>query len=233
MKKIFIIISVCVFAFANTSVADTIYAQVTADTATIWHKDFHANCGSLYMMDFVMADNHINVYEIDTGGIANCFCYFDLNTVIAALSPGYYTVDVYEKWREYPNDSSFLGSTSFVIEGSMPNVPYLLRNFQSDCFQNVGIEDIAISNEPNPIIEIYPNPVSGIATINMTLAKSDQVEITVFNSMGQTVEKVFGGCPGEGNQKIDWDVSGFIKGIYYLNFKVGDDVFSRKVLIAY
>jgi hypothetical protein len=233
MKKILLIGCLCLFGFLSHTQADTIYAVVNADTAIIRHDSYHTNCASLFVMEFNELDYHINVYEIDTGDIAYCLCYFNLATKIGPLSAGTYTVDVYGKWRDYPNELEWFGSTSFTIEGNAPGSPLLLGNFQSDCYQNVGIEDVALSKESNLMMEIYPNPVSGIATLSLTLAQSDKVEITAFSSMGQLACKVFDGSIEKGNQKIYWDVARLNQGIYFLNFRVGEDVFSRKVIIAY
>ncbi len=233
MNKIITLISICVLGFLNISVADTIYAEVNADTATIWHKNYHTNCASLFMMEFREVDNHIFVYEIDTGDVAYCLCYFNLNTKIGPLSPGYYTVDVYGKWRDYPNDSALFGSTSFTIEGNMPNVPALIGNHQSDCFQNVGIEELPGAGlSAFTIVSIDPNPVSVNAAIHIIMYNSALIEITAFNSLGQAVVNVYKGWLGKGDHSINWNISNLNPGIYFLAFRAGNGIITKKIIVA-
>jgi Secretion system C-terminal sorting domain len=232
MKKAIFIVCLCFFSFLRNSHADTIYAVVNVDTAFIMHDAYHTNCGSLFFMEFDELESHINVFEIDTGDYAFCHCFFNLITKIGPLSPGNYSVDVYGKWRDYPGMIELFGSTSFIIGGNIPGSPVLLGNYQSDCFQNVGTEDQSTATISGFKISLHPNPVKYISSIEMIVTKPGQLEILAYNLMGQPIGKVFNGWATLGEFKAEWDVSSLNPGIYYLKFRMGEEVGTQKVLIA-
>jgi len=232
MKKIIFIICLCVFGCLKSSKADTIYAEVNADTAFIMHDAYHTNCASLFYMEFDELNFHINVYEIDTAGHAFCHCYFNLMTKIGPLTPGNYSVDVYGKWRDDPNEIEWFGSTSFTIEGSAPASPVLLGNCQSDCFQNVGYSELPVAGETNlSVVTVNPNPVSGMSEIVVTIPRNEMFELKVFDATGRLVETIFNQKADKGNQRFLWDTSYLPEGFYMvqLSYKYGSS--TQKVLV--
>lgn len=232
MKKIVFIICLCFFGLLGNSQADTIYTVVIADTAFIRHDAHHTNCGSLFYMEFDEFNFHINVYEIDTAGHAFCHCYFNLMTKIGPLTPGNYSVDVYGKWREDPNEIEWFGSTSFTIEGIAPAYPVLLGNYQSDCFQNVGYSELPVAGETSlSVVTVNPNPVSGMSEILVTIPSKDMFELKVFDATGRLVETIFNQKVDKGNQRFLWDTSSLPEGFYMVQLSGKHGISIRKVLV--
>lgn len=63
-------------------------------------------------------------------------------------------------------------------------------------------------------VSVYPNPISGSATINCSLTRAAEVRITVTNIMGQVVlEKNYGMLKG-GDQILDCNTSLLKAGVY-------------------
>jgi hypothetical protein len=238
MKKIVFIVCFCYFGIINFSSADTIYAVVNADTATIWHKEYHTSCSSSFMMDFRLTDNHIDLFEIDTSGGSYCLCYFDLNTEIGSLATGLYTVDVYEVYWPYysysnPTDTTFLGNTTFTIQGNPASTPTLLSNNTSDCYQNVGLKELPPAIESDfSITSINPNPAYGIADIVLNIPKQYMLELKVFDETGRLVDVIIKERIDKGIQHVRWDVSCLPSGLYLIQLSGNHRIVTRKVLVA-
>lgn len=239
MKKIVFILSFCLCGISNTCFADTIYTVVNADTATIWHKEYETSCSSSFMMDFRLTNYHIDLFEIDTSGGSYCLCYFDLNTKIGSLSAGTYTVDVFEVyWPNYPysnySDTTFLGNTTFEIEGSPPSIPALLSNNTSDCYHNVGNKDLPLAGASGfPVVSVNPNPVSGMADIVLNVPKQDMLELVVLDEGGKLVDVIFENKIIVGIQHFSWNASCLPAGIYLLHLSGKQGYFTQKVVIAH
>jgi hypothetical protein len=237
MKKIVFVFCLCLFGLTNPSYSDTIYAQVNADTATIWHKEYHTSCSSSFMMNFQLTDNHIILFEIDTSGGSYCLCYFDLYTRIGGLSAGIYTVDVYEVyWPNYPysnyTDTTFLGNTTFEIEGNPPSIPALLSNNTSDCYHYVGVNKLPIANDYNlPTISVNPNPVSGITDLVLSIPQQDLMELKVLDETGKLVEVIFKRDLYKGIHHISWDASRLSSGLYLFQLSGTHVLSSQKVIV--
>lgn len=231
MKKILLIGCLCLVGFLSHTQADTIYAVVNADTAIIRHDSYHTNCASLFVMEFNELDYHINVYEIDTGDIAYCLCYFNLATKIGPLSAGNYTVDVYGKWRDYPNELEWFGSTFFTIEGNAPGSPLMLGNFQSDCYQNVGIKEFNSPDSEIAMMSVNPNPVNRNAEIVINIIKPDKYELKLLDETGKFVEVIFKMNIDKGIHHISWDSSCIASGLYFLQLSGTKAIISQKVIV--
>ncbi len=67
------------------------------------------------------------------------------------------------------------------------------------------------------VARIYPNPTSGNATINITLAKNEQAAIMVYDAQGRMVEDlgIIKSVPG-GEQKVVCNLSNRKPGLYYV-----------------
>lgn len=236
MKKIIFIICLCFFGFLRNSQADTIYAEVNVDTVTIWHKEYHTSCSSSFMMDFQLADYHIDLYEVDTSGGSYCLCYFDLNTQIGNLKAGMYTVNVYEVyWPSFPyynpQDTSFLGNTTFEIEGNPVSIPVLLSNNTSDCYQNVGKREFKSPDSEIAMISVNPNPVNGNAEIVINIIKPDIYELKLLDETGKFVDVISKMKMEEGIHHIPWDSSCLVPGLYLLQLSGSNTASSQKVIV--
>jgi len=70
----------------------------------------------------------------------------------------------------------------------------------------------------------YPNPFNSSTLINYQLPMISNVELSVYNLLGQKVAKLVNGRKEAGHHKVEWDASGFASGIYYYRIEVGDPV---------
>ena len=240
MKKLFFLFIVISLSGKNHTFADTIFAETHNDTAIIWHKDYHTSCGSLFMSAFRIEDHHIDLLEIDTNFYSYCLCYYNLNTAIGQLASGFYTVDVYEIYQPhypetyYPDDSSYLGSTSFTIEGYPAHPPLLLSNYQSDCFHNVDIEKYPVAGrQANSFVSVNPNPIIGHSELILDIQKAGMVEVMVIDVFGKTNKTILHGFLDSGKHRILWDATGFPSGIYLLRLTGKDGFVTQKAIVSH
>ncbi|MCI0596575.1 MAG: T9SS type A sorting domain-containing protein, partial [candidate division Zixibacteria bacterium] len=80
----------------------------------------------------------------------------------------------------------------------------------------------------------YPNPFNPTTTIQYALPEPAQVELTIFNTLGQVVRTLMDGHQGAGYHQIVWDGKdeagrSVSTGIYLYQIKAGDLVETKKM----
>ena len=92
----------------------------------------------------------------------------------------------------------------------------------------VGVEEY---NE-NVDITIYPNPVNKhFTTLTFELEKKANVNVALFNNLGQNIEEVFGGVLQQGSNSLKVKTSALSKGLYFVNIKIGSRTITKKLII--
>lgn len=238
MKLLLKVLRIClllaiVFSGSLFPQTDTVYAEVYGDTVAIKHDRVFQNCGFIANMEVHQADSLITIIEIDTMRLlADCMCYFDLSVKVGPLTIGNYTVDVYTVDPE-SEDTLFSGSTSFTIESSSSTGIFkTLLQHQSDCYQ---ITEVRPLSEPIPkhftVSELYPNPFNPVTNIDFSIPTPGNVELNVYNLLGQKVATLINKNLASGNHKISWDGSDQPSGIYLIRLKYNDNVKIQKAIL--
>ena len=81
------------------------------------------------------------------------------------------------------------------------------------------------------ITNIYPNPFNAITTIEYTLPKTTDVQIIIFNILGQSIDKIIAYNQLPGIYSIDWNASNYASGLYIVLMKTKYFNKSRKLLL--
>lgn len=68
---------------------------------------------------------------------------------------------------------------------------------------------------PSSSIEVFPNPVTSVATFDIEILKNEFVSLKIFNNLGEQVETIFETEMRVGNYIINYDLSNVPSGIYY------------------
>lgn len=100
-----------------------------------------------------------------------------------------------------PIDPVVMDSVRVVVVGQ----PLLVGELQND----------------EPVIEVYPNPYSGITNIRFEIKQTEVVSLVVYDVQGRLVETLIDNELAKGKQNIDWDgtsaqYGNLAKGLYYL-----------------
>ena len=106
------------------------------------------------------------------------------------------------------------------LNGTTLNVTSLTRSFTLQPGQYHVFIDRNLSNDlvtsladlrpdyGNRSLTVYPNPVSGVATLVYEIPVSGQVDVSVWNLSGQRVAGLFSGRQNRGRHEVKWDVRG-------------------------
>ncbi len=97
-------------------------------------------------------------------------------------------------------------------------------------------EEVAVELPDSPVLaEPYPNPFNPSVTIPFTLPEAGEVEIAVFNLLGQQVTTLAHTHFTVGRHSVMWDASadGFEapSGVYFVRMKAGGQVQTRKIML--
>lgn len=83
----------------------------------------------------------------------------------------------------------------------------------------VAVDVIFIPDEIN-LSQNYPNPFNPSTTIKYSLPVASNVKITIYNSIGQSIEQLISGLLEAGTYEITWNADGYSSGIYFYSFEV-------------
>jgi len=77
----------------------------------------------------------------------------------------------------------------------------------------------------------YPNPFNPITTIEYQIPKTSQVDLSIYNLLGQKVATLVTEKLTPGNYKYTWDASGFASGIYYYKLSTPEFTKTKKLIL--
>jgi hypothetical protein len=83
------------------------------------------------------------------------------------------------------------------------------------------LSGIHIENNTDINFEIFPNPVS--SELNISLDKNEEVNIKIFNTLGQEIDEV-----KKQGSSFQIDVTGFVQGIYFISITDGNYSATKK-----
>ncbi len=142
-------------------------------------------------------------------------------------------------WRQYKfNLSSFAGQTICVafryymntsVDGLWCNIDDVFIGNHSA----IGIQQI--SSEVPGTFELkqnYPNPFNPTTNIEFSIAKTRDVNLVIYNSLGQLVQTLVNQELKPGTYKYDFNASGLPSGSYYYRLTAGDFVKTNKMILV-
>lgn len=77
----------------------------------------------------------------------------------------------------------------------------------------------------------YPNPFNPETTINYTIAENAKVNLSIYNSNGQTVANLVNDNLSRGSYNVKFNGSRLTSGVYYTVLKVNDKVMTNKMIM--
>jgi hypothetical protein len=95
----------------------------------------------------------------------------------------------------------------------------------------------SIDNSKNKIPTTYalrqnfPNPFNPTTMINYELPITNDVDLSIYNLLGQKVVTLVLGKKNAGYHQVKWDASGFASGIYYYKIESGEFVDVKKMIL--
>ncbi len=95
-----------------------------------------------------------------------------------------------------------------------------------------GIGDKPAEDTRNWNVNIFPNPGSGIITVEFEMQEVAYVTVAIFNLTGQQVAEPVYELKTPGQQQVQFDVSGLPPGVYYCRLQAGDRNTTTKIMIS-
>ena len=101
----------------------------------------------------------------------------------------------------------------------------------------ITISPTSVSNEieERPVSfslsQNYPNPFNPTTTINYTIEESGDVNISIYNLMGQKVATLVNEQKSAGQYNVHWDASGLSSGMYYYRLDANGQSITRKMTL--
>jgi len=77
----------------------------------------------------------------------------------------------------------------------------------------------------------YPNPFNPSTMITYQLPKTSDVEISIYNLLGQKIATLLDSRQNAGKYQVEWDASSFASGIYYYKIQAGEFQDVKKMVV--
>ena len=68
----------------------------------------------------------------------------------------------------------------------------------------------------------YPNPFNPKTVISYQLPVISDVDLSIYNILGQKVVTLVSGKKQAGKYQVEWDAGGFASGVYYYKIHAGE-----------
>jgi predicted GH43/DUF377 family glycosyl hydrolase len=77
----------------------------------------------------------------------------------------------------------------------------------------------------------YPNPFNPVTMITYQLPMINDVDLSIYNVLGQKVGTLVNERKQAGDHQVEWDASGFASGVYYYRIEAGEFVDVKKMVL--
>lgn len=107
---------------------------------------------------------------------------------------------------------------------------FINKDGGSESCKITSVEEVAELNSLG--LRVFPNPFTHEATVVYDLKSNENVEVNLFNVLGETVYSSSLGTQPAGQNSFTINSDNINSGIYFLNFRAGNNVATRRVVIT-
>ncbi|MCF8330991.1 MAG: Omp28-related outer membrane protein [Bacteroidales bacterium] len=206
----------------------------------VWEKlDFSNNTNARMRFDHAYAqysaENDMLKIEASTDCGATWTTLFEESGSNLATAPAYNSGNFFPESNQWDTDtvdiSSLDGESEVMI--SATGLSDYGNNLYIDNF--VVFDDSNSSIRENDNIEdltVYPNPARNFVNVDLTLAKTVDVQINVINTMGQVISEKPMGVMTPGKHSLNLNTSDLAAGLYSLQIITGDKVTVERLSVT-
>lgn len=228
MKRIlFLFLLLPVLSYAQTACGGFMYegilkSKVNANAVTLIDDSVCRPCGIEYEMHLeFLPDNKINWIQYNVGNIAFCMCHYNLSTTLDSLSPGIYTVSVFDQWGE-TEAAQFIGNISFQISNPVTfQAATVTAHYQSPCYE-INVNEPIENN--NNVLHLFPNPSAGIIHLVDKISDTKIIRIIDLNNRCLLDFKTV-------NKENVIDLSNYSSGIYFVELYSEMKVYHARIFL--
>ncbi|MBO6793705.1 MAG: T9SS type A sorting domain-containing protein [Balneolaceae bacterium] len=112
-------------------------------------------------------------------------------------------------------------------------VPKLRANIVLNERSVPEMDELVIGEVPSEfsLLQNYPNPFNPSTNIGYTLAEKADVELSIYNMLGQKVATVVNQTQEAGSYSITWQAGNLSSGVYIYQLKTGDKSFTKRMML--
>ena len=81
------------------------------------------------------------------------------------------------------------------------------------------------------LLQNYPNPFNPTTNISYHLLRTSEVELSIFNLLGQKVATLISERQNAGSYQVEWNATRFASGIYFYRIKADDFIDTKKMIL--
>jgi hypothetical protein len=81
------------------------------------------------------------------------------------------------------------------------------------------------------ILRSYPNPFNAATTIEYVLSEAAEVEISIYNMLGQRIETLYKGESHAGENSLIWNADEYPSGVYFAKLQTSGNSISLKMIL--
>ncbi len=192
----------CGLSSSQGSYHQSIHLAISAGMSGAWNLSWNDYLGFIFSTyNIYRGTNNSNMTLINSVA-SNVTSYSDLTPPSGVI---YYLVEAVRPTACYPTAKDYLSTIS--------NMAYA---------NGSGIDEFNIDQ----IMQVFPNPGTGIFTLSFSYPAFKYAGIQILNSLGQKVYDAIQTKPSE-----SLDISGFSKGIYFMEIKVDEKIYYKKLML--
>ncbi len=98
-------------------------------------------------------------------------------------------------------------------------------------YNPIGIINISSVAKDFSLSQNYPNPFNPVTQIKFSVAKASNVEIKVYDILGNVVSTLVNENLKQGEYKTDFNASGLSTGIYFYTIKAGEFTATKRMML--
>ena len=102
----------------------------------------------------------------------------------------------------------------------------ILEGQPSSLSQNQNVAPVSFALEQN-----YPNPFNPRTMINYQISIISEIDLSIYNLMGQKVATLVYGIKEAGTHQVQWDATGFASGVYLYRLTTDNGMSETKRLV--
>lgn len=134
------------------------------------------------------------------------------------------------QWRTYSlNLDAYVGQPNVMVKFSA------ISAYGNNCYvDNINLRYGAVNGinniNLNSTFNVYPNPTNNNAFLNFNLAKSTDLTIEIYNSIGQLVNTIIEKNVEAGAHQTDLNLTDLAAGLYSVNIITNEGTSTRKIV---
>lgn len=103
--------------------------------------------------------------------------------------------------------------------------------------ERVSVDPSSIADrnaETASYMNVFPNPTNGTASIRFDVAETSDVQLNVFNGLGQQVRQIYAGTMNAGQAAFEFDAAAGLdpNGLYLVQLIMNGNVYTQRLLYA-